>query len=204
MRLDFEGVSAGRLSLAEVVVGLEPRDLPVLTDETFDALEALLADVTDADLAFVPRDPASPDAADGWSPAHLVAHVTAGLEEAASQGATLARGVVPPGRSRFQVPVEQLTAVERVRDRLRESRRMCRALLEVWPDEPHLDLTSDLIPRFGPLNALAYHAVGLYHATAHQTQLREALRQAQASRNLVSGAGVNPPILSNSSDARTV
>ncbi len=180
---DFAAVRAGRLPYAEAVNNLDHAALRRLTDEIYDALGAAVAGATDAAVGFVPRDPALTDPAErAWTLGHVIVHVTAGCEDSAAVAATLARGVPvpegPAGRSRYETPWETVLTARHVFDRLAESRRMCHAFLDAWPDAPHLDLTVTLVPRFGPLNAIGRYALGLFHADAHLEQLREIMRQA--------------------------
>ncbi|GCE46225.1 hypothetical protein [Thermosporothrix hazakensis] len=66
--------------------------------------------------------------------------MTASAEEYASVAAELARGVPFHGRPRYEMPWRQITTVAACRAKLVESRRMQLASLEMWPDQPHLDL----------------------------------------------------------------
>lgn len=176
-----EDVFAGRIRLLDVARSVDRADLARLLAEAFDAMDAMLADATDADVVFIPLDPAATDPADGrgWTAGHVVTHVTAGLEETSAAASTLARGAPAEGRPRYEAPWESLTTADAVRRRLAESRRMCQAFLETWPDEPHLDNVLTPIPPLGPLNAPAVLLLSLGHATSHLPQLGEALRQAR-------------------------
>ncbi len=192
---DFAAVREGRLPYAEAVRDLDQAALRRLTDEIYDAMGAIVAGATDAAVGFAPHDPALTDPAErAWTLGHVVVHVTAGCEESAAVAAMLARGVPvpegPAGRSRYETPWETILTARQVFDRLAESRRMCQAFLNAWPDEPHLDLTYTLIPRFGPLNAVGRYALGLFHADAHLEQLREIMRQAgEADRQVAAQTG---------------
>ena len=142
-------------------------------------MESALGDATEEDVAFVPHDPAAQDDNErGWTIAHIVAHLTATCEEGAVSASILARGATPEGRPRYEVPWETLTTLDQVRGRLAESRRMSNAYLAAWPDVPHLNHTHVLIPRFGPLNAIARHAISLLHGQGHADQIAETVRQA--------------------------
>ena len=173
---------SGRVALADLARGVDRSALAPLLDEVFDAMDADLAGATDAEVGFVPADPEATDSAGGrgWTAGHVVAHVTAGLEESSATASTLARGIEVPGRLRYEVPWETLASAEAVRDRLSESRRICRAFLDTWPDEPHLETTYAPIPPLGPLTAPASLLLGLMHARGHLPQLSEALRQARS------------------------
>jgi hypothetical protein len=141
----------------------------------------------------VPVDPAANDtfAAAGadaavvnmaWTLGHVIVHATASSEEAAALALTLARGLPVEGRSRYEVPWETVTTAAQVVQRLEESRRMRLAMLDAWPDQPHLDNSYTPIPRFGPLNPPARFAFGLLHDQSHIDQIRDIVAQAQAAR----------------------
>ena len=177
--VDFSGVRAGTQSLAELAASLSKDDLYRLNDELVDAALALLEQAADHHVAFVARD-ASAEGETGWSIAHVVAHATASSEEGAAHAAQLARGIPVEGRSRFEVPWESLTTVDEVRARLEDSRRIRRGYLDAWPSQPNLDVAWDVIPRFGPLNAVARFLLGAMHEDGHVQHLGEVLRQASA------------------------
>ncbi len=175
--LDIMAIIEQRRPALEQVADVDFRDLPRLTNETFDRLDALAADIDDAAVVFVPEDPQA-DPAEGapWTFGHVIVHLTAGLEENAALANTLARGAEVTGRPRYETPWEQVTTAEQVRRRLVESRRMTLALLEGWPDEPHLGNVHEH-DYFGTTNAVAYHLLGIAHAQDHFGQLAEIRRQ---------------------------
>ena len=76
-----------------------------------------------------------------------------------------------------------MQTIEQVRHRFEESRRMRLAMLDAWPDEPHLDVTYAPSPRFGSYNAISRFIMGLYHDDDHLGQLREIMRQARELRS---------------------
>lgn len=176
--LDTAAIIEQRRSLLEQVAGIDPRDLPRLTNEVFDRLDDLADGIDDATVVLVPEDPqADPDEGAPWTFGHVIVHLTAGLEENAALGNTLARGAEVTGRPRYETPWEQVTTAERVRQRLAESRRMTLALLDGWPDAPHLDNVHEHA-YFGTANAVAYHLLGIAHAQHHLGQLAAIRRQA--------------------------
>ena len=178
MNIDLEAVHAGQASYADLMRNVRHADLYAMTDELFDALEALLARATDAAVLFVPRDPAAADQSEqGWTLSHVVAHLTATLEEAAATAAMLARGVQVEERLRAETPWQNLSTLQMVQARLQESHRICRALLDAWPDEPHLNVTMTLIPLFGPMDAVGFYALGIAHGQEHLDQLRDTVHQ---------------------------
>src|SRR5690348_15543056 len=84
---------------------------------------------------------ASDHSEQGWTMSHIIAHLTATLEDAAATAAMLARGVQVEQLLRFETPWQQLSTFQMVKARLQESHRMCRAFLDAWPDESHLHVT---------------------------------------------------------------
>ena len=184
--LDFAPVIGGQVSYKEVVEGIAASTLPALTEEIYDALDRLLEGLTDHEAAFVAKDPTEddPDAA-GWNVAHVIAHLTALLEEWAATGATLARGIDVSGRARYETPWQTLTTAAHVQQRLAESRRISFGYLSAWPDQPHLDTVQNFVQFVGPQNAIGSHLMGYMHATMHLNQIGEIRRQAVVSRSLV-------------------
>ena len=159
---------------------IRPADLHDITDEVLNTIASIIEGANDADTVFVPRDEKSQNAGEvGWTLARVITHLTASLEEPASVASTMARGIVPECRSRYEVPWESVTTVQQVLARLVECRHMCNAFLETWPDEPHLEVTVLRVPQFGPLNAIGIYCLGLLHTTTHFDQLREIMRQAK-------------------------
>ncbi|MGH2513177.1 MAG: DinB family protein, partial [Candidatus Limnocylindrales bacterium] len=143
----------------------------------------------DADVTFVPLDPAADDtfaddpaeAGLAWTLGHVIVHLTASAEEAAFLAAELARGVEDHGRSRYEVPWPTLTTIAACQGRLVESERMILASLETWPDVPHLEVVYTT-SRGATRTAVARFLGGLRHSDEHVGQVRESLRQARAAR----------------------
>ncbi len=186
--LDFETVKKGEKTINDLAKDLNIADLHRLTDEMIDRVLGLIEEAADADVVFVPEDPGahdefatSPDLVDlPWTLGHVIVHTTASAEECAAQACTLARGVQTTGRSRYEMPWETIKTMTQVRRRLEESRRMRHALLNGWPDEPHLDVVH--VPkRLGaqPLNAVAYFIIGLSHEASHLEQIQKIMAQCQ-------------------------
>ena len=176
--IDLDAVFAKRRTLIEETAAVAPADLRGLTIELYDRIDRITDGVTDEEERVIAGNPAE-DGAPGWNLAHVAGHVTAGLEEDAAQGCTLARGVQVTGRSRYEIPWEEVTAAAQVRQRLAESRRMSLAFLDAWPDRPHLDNVYDH-PAFGTTNAAAFHVLGLFHGRGYLAQFEEIVRQAAA------------------------
>ena len=176
LNLYIQAVMDKSRSVPEQFAHVAPGDLWGLTEEIYARLDEATAGAQD--VVFIPNDPDA-DAAEGgvgWNLAHVVVHLTAGLEENAAQASTLARGVEITGRPRHETDWESVTTAEQVRQRLAESRRITMAFLETWPDAPHLGATYTH-PFFGEMTAVAYQLVGISHANGHLAQLAEIRRQ---------------------------
>lgn len=188
--IDFAPVRRKERSLEDIAEGLTRDDLAGLASEMCDEFLELIADAHDSDVTFVPEDPAANDtfAATAeevnmpWTLGHVIVHWTASSEESAALALTLARGTDVTGRSRYEVPWQEVTEAAFLRERIEESRRMQLAMLGAWPDNPHLDKTYS--PREGarPMNAVVRFLGGLSHADAHRDQVRDVLAQAKVPR----------------------
>jgi hypothetical protein len=192
--LDFDALREKRITVNQLVEGLGPEDLHRLTDEMIDAMQAVLEGAVDADVTFVPEDPAAFDrfASDpseekiAWTLGHVVVHTTASAEESAALAGTLARGIEVKERSRSEVPWREVNSVAQLRSRLEESRRMRHAFLNAWPDQPHYErlYTPAYPPGAEPITAVGRFVLGLNHDFPHLSQMREVLRQARAARGM--------------------
>ena len=188
--IDFTPLHNRSMTYSAFAATVSPNDLRPALEESADELLAILKTCTDADVTFVPTDPAAKDdaadrpedAAIAWTAAHIIVHVTASAEETAFLGAELARGVTHHGRSRSEVPWETVTTVAQCRQRVIESRRMRLAARDMWPDTPDLTTSNEPFPSAGQLNAIGYMLLGLIHEQGHLAQLRDAIGQAQAAR----------------------
>jgi hypothetical protein len=178
MNIDLEAVRRGQISYADLMRNVRHADLYTMTDELFANIESIFAKATDAAVLFVPRDAAASDQSEqGWTMTHIVTHLTATLEGSAAAAAMLARGVQAKERLRYETPWQNLSTLQMVQARLQESHRMCRAFLDVWPDEPHLDIIVTPVPLLGPIDAIGVYAIGIAHSQGHLAQLRDTLRQ---------------------------
>ena len=188
--LNFAAMREKRMTLAELVTGLTSDDLANLTNEMMDTLLGLIVDCQDADVTFVPQDPAAddPHAATeaevkmAWTLGHVIVHTTASAEESAFLAAEWARGVPPHGRSRYETHWQTVTTIAQCRRRLEESRRMRLSSLEIWPDEPHLNDLYEAWPGGPPVNAIGRFVLGLSHDDSHLGQIADIVRQARAAR----------------------
>jgi hypothetical protein len=186
--LDFTPVRSKQMTMAQLAEGLTRDDLRRLTNEMVDRMLALIADCDDADVVFTPADPTAHDGAAAtdaevnmpWTLGHVVVHITASAEEAAFLAAELARGVKWHGRSRSEVHWQTVTSLRQCRDRLEESRRMRLALLEVWPESPHLDNAYQPFEGSEWVNCVNRFIRGLSHDDSHLGQIVEVVRQAKA------------------------
>ena len=188
--LDFTLVKNRTMTFSDMARDLTPADLRNLTNEMIDTMLSIVADATDEDVVFIPQDPNDddpygiPEERDlVWTLGHVAVHTTASAEESAALALTLARGLIPEGRSRYEVPWRTVQTIAQVRQRFEESRRMRLAMLDAWPDEPHLEVTYSISPRFGPFNATARFLMGLYHDDDHLGQLKEIMRQVREARS---------------------
>ena len=188
--LDFTLVKNRTMTFSEIARDLTPADLRNLTNEMIDTMLSIVADATDEDVVFVPQDPNADDPFGipeernlVWTLGHVAVHTTASSEESAALALTLARGLIPDGRSRYEVPWQSVQTIAQVRRRFEESRRMRLAMLDAWPDEPHLEVIHSNSPRFGSFNAITRFIMGLYHDDDHVGQLKEIMRQAREARS---------------------
>jgi len=189
-QLDFGRVRAREVKLADLVADLSLDDLARATDSSIALIEEILAEATDADVVFVPEDPAAEDPAAtdpaerdlAWNLGHLVVHVTASAEESAALAQELARGVPFHGRSRWEVPWRTVTTIDQCRRRLADSRRIRLASLQMWPASPPSEVDPDpATPTWQ--QARERSARGLSHEDAHVDQIRDVVKQARAARN---------------------
>ncbi|MBO0781596.1 MAG: DinB family protein [Ktedonobacteraceae bacterium] len=181
LQLDFAALRSGTMTLNEQTKALTQADLRASIKELFDTIQTSIAGATDQAVIFVPNDPEAQSGDEkGWTLGHVVAHLTATLEECFAIAAQLARGIEIAGdvRLRYETPWESIQTAGQVTARLAESRRMATAFLDAWPDEPNLQVASLRIPTFGPMNAISTCALGLLHGQMHLQQITEILRQA--------------------------
>ena len=184
--LDFQLVREKKLTLQDLVRSLTKDDLSRELNEMYDEVSRLIADCTDAQVTFVPVDEKADDpyAVEGeesisWTLGHVVVHLTASMEESAAIASELARGVAYHGRSRSEVPWRDAMTIEYCRARLAESRRMCLASLEMWPDQPYMENTYSPAEGAVPHTAVSRFVSGLRHASDHLGQIAEIVRQAK-------------------------
>ena len=194
--LDFTPVREKRVSLSDLASGMTRANLRGLTNEMIDAQLKLIEGCTDADVIFVPQDPqaddpfaATPEEVSlAWTLGHVIVHITASSEEAGAIAQELARGVEFHGRSRYETPWQTMTMIEQCRQRLEESRRIRLASLEMWPNQPHLEIEYQTRPTSPRMNAISRYLYGLMHDDDHLEQLTDIISQAQHAR-AVEGVG---------------
>ena len=188
--LNFRAVRDREIALVELVADLTRDHLRDLTDEMVDTMLSLIATCVDVDVTFEPMDPeaydsfaATPEEVNlAWNLGHVIVHTTASAEESAAIAAELARGVEFHGRSRYEVPWEEMKTIEGCRRRLEESRRMRLASLEMWPQEAHLENAYQAWSDGPMVNAVGRFVLGLMHDESHLGQIEEIVRQAQVAR----------------------
>ncbi|MBJ7602875.1 MAG: DinB family protein [Candidatus Dormibacteraeota bacterium] len=198
--IDFGPYRRKEKTLRELSQGLDRNDLKQLTDEIVDQQLELIAEVQDEDVVFVPNDPQADDtfaAAEAkrnlaWTLGHVIVHATASSEEGNAHALELARGVqiVLGARSRSEVPWEQMTTVQLLRQRLTESRRMRQEMLDAWPDAPDLLNEYKSRPESRGQNALDRFLSSLSHEEGHLAQIAEIVRQARAARSSVQPSAI--------------
>jgi hypothetical protein len=185
--LDFQPVREKKISLQELVQGLNKHDLRRELNELYAEVERLIINCTDAEVTFTPTDAQADDpyAVQGeeslaWTLGHVIVHIKASLEEAAALAAELARGVEFHGRSRFEVPWREVTSMAQCRARMAESRHMCLASLDMWPEPPHLENTyTPQFPGALPHTCISRFASGLKHTSDHLGQIADIILQAR-------------------------
>ena len=188
--LDFQAVRDKKITIAELVGDLTLEDLRDLTNEMVDTILNLIDGCVDFDVTYEPLDPAAndpfaevPEDVDlAWNLGHVIVHVTASSEESAVLAVELARGVDFHGRSRYEVPWQEMESIQGCRERLEESRRMRLASLEMWPEESHLDNVYQTWTGGPQVNAVGRFVLGLMHDESHLAQLAEIVSQAHAAR----------------------
>jgi DinB superfamily len=188
--IDFEPMRRREKSLQDLAEGLTREDLSKLTQEMCARELALIEDARDEDVAFVPDDPEANDtfasqAEDvglSWTLGHVVVHATASSEESAALALVLARGLPVEGRSRYEVPWQQVTTVEFLRNRIQESMRMRLSMLAAWPDQPQLENFYAPYEGRPPMNATGRFLGGLAHDDSHLEQIRKIMVQARQRR----------------------
>ena len=189
--LDFTPVRERRITLIEFADNLTRVNLRGSTNEMIDTQLKLIVDCDDADVIFVPQDPEADDPFAthpeditlAWTLGHVIVHITASSEEAGAIAAELARGVEFHGRSRYETPWQTVTTIEDCRKRLEESRRIRLASLEMWPNQPHLEIEYQSRPQSPRLNARARYLYGLMHDDDHLEQIAKIVSQAQRARS---------------------
>jgi len=185
--LDFQAVRDEKITLGELVAKLTRDNLRDLTNEMVNTILDLIAGCVNADVTFVPVDPAANDpyaktpeeVQMAWTLGHVIVHTTASAEESAAIAAELARGVEYHGRSRYEVPWGVMRTIEECRQRLEESRHMRQASLLMWPEEAHLGNEYEVWKDGPKVNAIGRFVLGLMHEDSHLGQIGEIVRQAR-------------------------
>lgn len=174
MLIDFTALRNQTLTVRELSARFTLDDLRAAADAYVDAIQDIIKDTSDAQIAYVPVDSRANDPyavpgeeTIGWSLGHLVAHTTASTEEGAAFASLLACGIQlndEEQRLRYETPWQEIDTKARALQRLEESRRMRRAYFDTWPDRPHLDVYRKMRPRFterfGPVKCARFGAAG--------------------------------------------
>jgi hypothetical protein len=184
--LDFRPVREKKIVLQELVKDLTSEDLRRELNQMYDEILRRIADCTDEQVVFQPIDNKADDpyAIPGeekisWTLGHVIVHLTASMEESAALAAELPRGVTFHGRSRWEFPWREATTIMFCRERLSESRQMCLASLEMWPNPPHMENTYIPVEGARPHTCISRFASGLKHASDHLDQIVNIIQQAQ-------------------------
>jgi hypothetical protein len=187
--LDFTPVREKKMTLQALVKDLDRDDLRRELNAMYVEVERLISDCVDADVVFQPidseaSDPYGSEEEKGlaWNLGHVIVHLIASMEESASLAQELARGVTFHGRSRWEYPWREVRTIDQCRTYLKESRRICLAALDMWPDIPHLDNTYAPFEGAVPHTCVSRFAGGLKHASDHLGQIAEIVRQGRESR----------------------
>jgi hypothetical protein len=172
------------IMLVDLQTIVSKADLQKMTHQLVDEILSYMMDCTDKDVTFVPIDPdaddpfGNEDEADlAWTLGHVIVHVAASAEESAFLAAELARGVENHGRSRYEIPWREVETIKFCRDHMEESRRICLASLEMWPEKPHQEITYETWPGSPRVNASGRYILGLSHAYSHLGQIRDIINQ---------------------------
>jgi hypothetical protein len=178
--LDFQAVRDGEITLDVLIGDLTREDLYQLTNEMIDTISGLIADCLVEDVTFKPDDPEAydphaekeDDVKLAWNLGHVLVHITSSSEESAFLAAEMARGVAFHGRSRYEIPWQEITTLQQCHQRLEESRRMRLASLEMWPEEPHFNLSYQAWSDGPVVNAVGRFILGLMHSQSHIAQIQ--------------------------------
>src|SRR5687767_363444 len=175
--LDFQPVREKKITLQDLVRELTRDDLRRELNEMYAEVSRLIADCRDAHVTFEPVDEKADDPYSvkgeetlAWTLGHVIVHLTASMEESASIASELARGVTYHGRSRWEIPWREATTIAQCHARLEESRRMCLASLEMWPNPPHMENTYAPAEGALPHTCVSRFASGLRHVSDHLGQ----------------------------------
>ncbi|MCJ7622819.1 MAG: DinB family protein, partial [Anaerolineaceae bacterium] len=181
--IDFTPLRDKKVTIADLAAELTKDDLVKFTHELNDKILDMISSCQDSDVIFEPKDPKAndpyaEDPADihiAWTLGHLIVHITASMEESAALAAEMARGVEFHGRSRSEIPWQTIKTIAQCRHRMEESRRMCIASLEMWPDEPYLDNTHKPWESMPPIDARGRYLLGFTHTDSHLEQIMDVI-----------------------------
>lgn len=177
-----------RVDIPKIAPQYTHADMVGFVEASIAEMRALIKDVPDSYVTFLPDDPDASDAAAAtpeevhlaWKLGHNVVHYNASGEEVASIASILARGIEVNQRVRWEVPWQTVTTTQHCLDLLEQSERMRLSYFNAWPDSPNLGTEffkyKDWI---GPMNAVAYAIFGLMHDYSHLDQVAKIIRQAQ-------------------------
>src|SRR5258706_1984114 len=190
MLINFQSVFNKEITFSDLAEQYSNADLREALNSYVDFTVQIFNDISDEQALYVPNDPHADDPYAvseedhhvGWNLVHLVMHVTASAEEAASFSSILARGIEIGGRLRTERDWRRVTTCADTVARLEECRRICLAYLGTWPDQPDLD-TRRIMPEhisWMKPNAPTQFLAGLLHWHAHVEQFQKVAEQARA------------------------
>lgn len=186
--IDFTLLHQRKTSIAKMAEALTPDGLREATRSVYTHMMDELSACTDEDVVFMPEDrnaidpyTTNPDELRvAWTLAHVIVHLNASNEESAALAAEMARGVEFHGRSRYEVPWQEVVTIQHLRRLTIESERMLLSSLDMWPDPPHYETTYSPYTSAGIVDARGRFLLGLKHTDDHLAQIHEIIRQSKA------------------------
>ncbi len=121
-----------------------------------------------------------------------------------SIGMELARGVMFHGRSRYEIPWQEMKTIAQCRERLEESRRMRLASLEMWPKPAHLELECQAWTGGPMVNAVGRFVLGLMHDDSHLPNRSSITLKPSKARSMVPASTDSESQFANPSRGRTM
>ncbi|MEM5773916.1 MAG: DinB family protein [Anaerolineaceae bacterium] len=186
--IDFTPLHQKKTSIVRMADAMTPDDLRDAAESVYTYILDQLSVCDDHDVVFQPEDPSAIDPYTlnaeelhiAWTLAHVIVHLNASNEESAFLAAELARGVEFHGRSRYEVPWQEVTTIRQLRRLTLQSQKFMLSSLDLWPDPPHYEATYSPWASAGIVDARGRYLLGLKHTDDHLAQIREIIRQSKA------------------------